>query len=156
MFIDDDGDINVPFIRSAYNYDMNTAGNETALRCEDETRTQQQFKEECDINTIVERFGLTGELPNNLRVPINAEFLDIIDYQTALNQLREADDAFMQMPANIRSQFDNDAGRFVDYCSDPANKDQLKKWGLTRPETAPQGPIEVRVVPDPSEPLKSA
>lgn len=55
-----------PFLRTPYNYDMNAAGDESGLRCEDATRAQQQFKEESDINTIVARFGLTGEMPDNL------------------------------------------------------------------------------------------
>lgn len=147
------------FLRTAYNYDMDSASLETALVCDDETRTQQQFKEECDINTIVERFGITGELPQNVRVPLQEEFLETFDYQTSLNKLIEADEAFMQYPANVRAEFQNDAGKFVEYVSDPNPDDEkkakLKKWGLLRPETARQEPIEVRVIPDPSAELKT-
>lgn len=133
MEISMDGEIITPFIRTRYNYDMDRASRETALACTDETKAQQNFKEECDINTIVERFGVTGQLPNNLRMPITDEFVETMDYQSALNKLIEADKAFMELPADVRKQFQNDAGAFVDFVSDPANVEQCREWGLAMP-----------------------
>lgn len=137
------------FVRTAFNYDMDGASEESGLKCEDESKAQQQFKDECDINTIIERFGLSGELPQNLRVPLVGEFAEVGDYQQALNKLIEADDAFMQMPANIRARFGNDAGAFVDFVSDERNVEQAREWGLTRPQEAARAPIEVRVMAEP-------
>lgn len=156
MTIDPFGEIITPFLRSAYNYDMEEASLQSGLHCSDETRTQQQFGEECDINTIVHRFGLTGQLPQNLEVPMTGDFSEVVDYQTALNKLMLADEAFMQMPAEIRERFGNDAGKFVDFTSNPMNVEECRKWGLARPVEAPRGPIEVRVVPDPSGATKTA
>lgn len=136
-------------LRAMGNYDYDAASRETELICPEPTLAQQEPKDDCDINTIVERFGLTGHLPEDLRVPINADFDEILDYHTAANRLLEADDAFMQMPAAIRERFGNSAGAFVDFVSDPKNVDQCREWGLATPKTAPQGPIEVRVIPDP-------
>lgn len=159
MTIDSDGEIRFPFLRSAFNYDMDAASLESALICEEETRTQQQFKEECDINTLVERFGLMGTWPQDLRIPLASEFHDVFDYQSALNQLIEADEAFMAIPAPIRAQFQNDAGKWVEYMSDcDPSEEKLakwKEWGYRRPETARQAPIEVKVIPDPIEPPKT-
>uniref|UniRef100_A0AAU8B8T8 Internal scaffolding protein n=1 Tax=Dulem virus 100 TaxID=3145577 RepID=A0AAU8B8T8_9VIRU len=155
-FITEDGEIrNAVFLRTPFNYDTNAASDQYALRCEDGTRTQQQFKDECDINTILERFAITGQLPNDLRVPITDEFDDITDYHSAINKLIEADNAFMQMPATIRERFGNDAGAFVNYVSDPANLEQCREWGLAAPKPAPQAPIEVRVIPAPPEQTKT-
>lgn len=148
MFTDDDGVIVTPFIRTRYNYDTDAVSRETALECTDATRTQQQFQEECDINTIVERFGITGQLPNNLRMPIQEEFIDTMDYQTALNKLMEADKAFMELPAAVRKEFQNDAGRFVDFVSNPENVEQCREWGLAVPKAAEPEPFMVRVIPD--------
>lgn len=136
-----------PFIRTQFNYDMEQASLQSGLHCSDGTRTQQQFKEECDINTIVRKFGLTGQLPQNLKVPMTGDFTGVYDYQTALNQLLEADDAFMAMPADIRERFGNDAGRFVDFVSDEKNVKQCREWGLAMPERALPAPIDVRVIP---------
>lgn len=149
-------ELTAPFIRTAFNYDKNAASLQSGLHCTDETRTQQQFGEECDINTIVRRFGLTGQLPENLNVPITGDFTDIVDYHTAINHVMEADKAFMQMPASIRERFQNNAGKFVDFVSDPGNIQQCREWGLARPETTLGGPIEVRVIPDPRVEEKKA
>lgn len=138
MYCNESGEIVPPVIRNPYNYDADLVSETTGLFCTDPTLAQQQFAEEVDINTIVERFGLTGQLPVDQRVPINAEFLDIMDYRSALDQLREADEAFMAFPANIRERFSNDAGKFVDFVSDPANLQQCRDWGIANP--APPAP----------------
>lgn len=147
---DETGEIRVypkqVFLRTPYNYDMDAVSDETGLVCEGPSKAQQQFKEECDINTIVERFGLTGELPQNVRVPLLEEFVEVMDYKMALNKLKEADDAFMQFPANIRERFQNDAGKFVDFVADPANVDQCRAWGLATGSSSLPG--EATVAPE--------
>lgn len=144
--VDEDGVLHGPFVRTRYNYDMDYASKRSGLECLDATRAQQQFKEECDINTIVENFGLTGTLPLQNKVPINAEFIDVMDYQESLNKLMEADAAFMKMPAKIRSEFQNDAGKFVDFVSDPKNIEKCREWGLAMPKAKEPEAMRVHVV----------
>lgn len=152
MQIDDDGVIFTPFLRTHFNYDMNAASVRHSLSCPEPTRAQQQFAEEVDINTIVERFGLTGELPTGVSIPFNADFDNSVSYQDSLDKLRMANEAFMQYPASIRGQFENDPGKFVAFVSDEKNRDQVKAWGLARAEMPLPAPIEVRVIPDPTPP----
>lgn len=128
-----------PFVRDAYNYDMNEASQEAGLVC-DEGLTHQSFKEECDINTIVKRFGLSGELPEAVRMPTYADYTDVVDFHTAMNAIARAKEAFDAMPADVRSRFRNDPGAFVDFCSDERNRAEAEKLGL--------------VVPKPVEPVK--
>lgn len=123
--------MSIPFIRSPYNYDTNAASDESGIACSDPSLAQQNSKEECDINTIVKRFNLTGELPSGLSVPQYSDFGDVTDYHTAMNMVIAADNAFMAMPAAIRARFNNDAGAFVDFVSDPNNKDEIDKLGLS-------------------------
>jgi len=119
------------FVRSPFNYDADIVSRETALLCEDDSLTKQSFAEECDINTIVRNFNLTGQLPENVSVPQYANVLDTVnDYQTALNMIMEADAAFMQMPANVRTRFHNNPAEFLDFFNDPANIEEGKKLGL--------------------------
>lgn len=138
-----------PFVRSAYNYDMDKASNETALVTPEPTKTQQQFKEETDINTIVDRFGLTGELPTDVVVPQSGDFTNVVDYQTALNLVIAGRDAFAEMPADVRKRFGNDPALFMEFVHDPANLEEARKLGLAMPEPVKPGPLEVRVIPDP-------
>lgn len=121
------------FIRSPFNYDRDLASLESGLKCEDGSRTQQSFAEEVDINTIVRRFGLTGELPQDVAAPTYGDFVGVYDFHTAMNAVAKAHEAFDAMPAQVRSRFNNDAGAFVDFCSDEANREEAVKLGLVVP-----------------------
>lgn len=126
--------MNKIFIRSPYNYDRDTASEETGLACQDATLTKQSFAEECDINTIVKRFGITGELPQNVRMPTYMDYEGIFDFHSAMNAIAKAHESFGAMPAEIRARFNNDPGQFVDFCSDANNLEEAKKLGLVEPK----------------------
>lgn len=125
-----------PFLRTAFNYDMDKASHETGLACLDETMAQQQFAEECDINTIVRRFGLTGEMPDNPRIPQYGDFSGIGDYQSALNAVKDAEASFMELPAHVRARFDHDPQQLLEFCADGRNLEEARKLGLV-PELTP-------------------
>jgi len=120
----------VIFCRSAFNYDRDAVSDESGLLCLDPSLAQQSFKEEVDINTIVNRFGVTGHLPSPARLPSYGDFEGVWDYQSAMNALRSADSAFMALPAALRKRFDNDPHQFVQFCSDDANRDEAVKLGI--------------------------
>lgn len=118
------------FLRTPYNYDTMEVSNETGLSCLDDSLAQQHARDECDINTIVRRFGLTGELPSGVRAPQYGDFTEATDYHTAMNAVIAANNSFMQLPAEVRARFNNDAGAFVDFCSDDKNRAEAKALGL--------------------------
>jgi len=122
----------VPFIRAPYNYDMAKVSDETGLFCADASLAVQDAAEEADINTIVRRFGLTGQLPDAVDAPVYADFEEVLDFHSAMVAVRKAETAFMTMPADVRARFANDPGRFVDFCSDEKNLAEMKELGLTR------------------------
>lgn len=145
------------FVRAMWNYDRDAASLDAGLDCQDPTRAQQQFRDECDINTIVERFGITGQMPEQVATPMTGDFTEVVDYQTALDMLRQADEAFLTIPAEVRAQFDNDAGKFVTFVSDPANAEAMKELKLPRiVPPPPPAPISVVVVPTPTPPAPGA
>lgn len=116
--------------RTPYNYDRDAVSIETGLACQDPSLAVQSQKDEADINYIVKRFGLTGQLPSNIRIPTYGDFTGITDYQSALNAVIAAEDSFMKLPADLRQRFNNDAGEFVEFCSDPKNQEEINKMGL--------------------------
>lgn len=143
------------FVRSPYNYDRRQASLACALECpEGSSRTIQSQKEESDINVIVKRFGITGHVPVNVRVPLQEDFDGVFDFQSAMNMVRGAQESFMEMPADIRSEFANDPGRFVDFCSARGedgkllNLERMRKMGLAIPESSviESPPMKVEVV----------
>jgi len=121
---------NLPFVRNPYNYDMALVSQETGLKCEDPSLAQQHMKDECDINVIVERFGVTGMLPVSPLEPSYGDFSGVGDYHTALNKVRAADEAFMALPAKIRAKFDNDPNALLQYLQNEENRDEAIQIGL--------------------------
>ena len=61
--------VTILMVRSAYTFDTDAVSNETALDCGDESVTQQCFKDECDINILLAKFAVTGQLPENVVFP---------------------------------------------------------------------------------------
>lgn len=132
------------FLRTENNYDTNAASDESGLECKDPSLAQQSARDETDINVIVRKFGLTGQLPQGLRIPTYGDFDQIDDFRTALEMVTMAQHTFDQLPAELRVRFGNDPVRFVDFCEDPKNLEELRKLGLaitpvraTEPEKAP-------------------
>lgn len=126
----------VPFVRSPYNYDMDQASLESGLACCDESLTQQQFLEESDINTIVERFGLNGEMPSSPVVPQYGDFTGITDFQSAMNAVVQAQANFMELPAKVRARFSNDPQELLEFLGDANNRKEAEALGLV-PEVSP-------------------
>lgn len=128
------------FVRSGepFNYDTNEASDASGLKCEDVSLTKQSFAEEADINYIIRRFGLDGQLPSNVQMPMNGDFRNAPDFMSAMNLIVAAREGFMTLPAKIRSRFDNDPRKLVDFLSDEANRDEAVKLGIVvAPVAAP-------------------
>lgn len=124
-------DIVPPFVRNPYNYDTNAASDESGLKCEDKSLTQQQFAEESDINYIADRYGLTGQLPQVLTLPEYADYNGIFDFQSAQNAVINAKQEFLTLPAKIRSRFDNNPQRLLEFLANPENREEAEFLGLT-------------------------
>lgn len=133
----------IPFMRTPYNYDRDAVSDETGLVCPEPTMAQQQFKDEADINTILERFGRTGELVVPARMPQYGDFDQVSDYHSALNAVISAQEQFDALPAKIRARFQNDPGKFVEFCLDDRNRDEAVALGL------------VEAIPKPAEPAST-
>lgn len=101
------------FLRTPYNYDMNAASDESALSCLDESLAVQSARDESDINSIVRRFGLTGELPGDIDMPQSGDYTGAGDFHSAMNVVRAAQEEFLRVPADIRARFQNDPQVFL-------------------------------------------
>lgn len=100
--------------------------------------TQQQFKEECDVNNIVKKFTNTGEfLHVTSKQGRYADFSEIQDYQGMLDTVIAAEEAFMSLPAQVRAKFRNDPGKLIEFLQDPKNEEEARSLGLLNPKEAP-------------------
>ncbi len=121
------------FIRTQYNYDHNAASDESGLECKDSSLAQQHHLEECDINTIMERFGQTGQLPQTPLAPSYGDFSGVMDYHTAMNAIIAAEEQFDALPAQLRARFDNDPAKLIDFLEIDSNRQEAESLGLVNP-----------------------
>lgn len=141
----------LPFVRNPYNYDMALVSQETGLACKDPSLAQQHMKDECDINVIVERFGVTGQLPQSPIEPLYGDFSGVSDYHTALNKVKAADEAFMGLPAKLRAKFDNDPNALLQFLNNEQNRDEAIMLGLI--DGQPVAEPVVSAVETPKDPV---
>ncbi len=119
------------------------------LICPEESRTRQSEAAACNINNIMARYEKTGVLPLQGREGFFADVSEMGDYRQAMDQVERGQQAFMLLPAGVRARFANDAAQFLDFVSDPANRDEMREMGLLEPLEEPvEAPIE-----EPSEPV---
>jgi len=99
------------------------------------SRTKQAFKDECDINVIMRRFKKVcgTEFLEKFAGYTGGEFGDfsnVVDYRSAIEQVRAAEAVFGALPAILRKRFDNDAAAFLDFCQNPDNLEEMVELGL--------------------------
>lgn len=102
-----------------------------------ETMTNQESKEECDINNILAKYNKTGVLPTLIKQnPIYGDFSEALDYQQSLEVISKAEMQFKALPAKARDKFQNDPVKFLEFVHDPKNAKEMEELGLaTKKET---------------------
>lgn len=143
--VTEDGEVlyKEPNWKTNYNHNTLAEAKRTGQANNQPSMTQQHGAKDADINTIVDRFLKTGQLPNVPVPPTYENFGDIFDFQSAMNTIKNATDSFMALPAKTRSQFNNDPARFVgyvDHCLEVGDLEPLEKMGLALPKKPPAPP----------------
>lgn len=97
------------------------------------SRTKQAMRDECDINNIMERYQKSGLITHVNRYEGRYEDLtNVVDYGTAFDIVKRAEEMFMTLPSGVRARFLNDPGVFLRFVDDPANAQELVELGLAR------------------------
>ncbi len=90
-------------------------------------RTKQCFKDDCDIDKIMQRFEQTGTISHLEKFQgVYADFSDF-DFQEQQNKLARGGEIFDALPAELRREFGQSAEAFFRYVNDPANAKDLRK-----------------------------
>lgn len=93
--------------------------------------TDQQFKDDCDVNFIVNKFTKTGHLTHLAKFQgMYADVSAIPDLAEAMQIVSTAQTAFDTLPAELRSRFGNSPVNMVEFVNDVNNKDEAIKLGL--------------------------
>lgn len=146
-----------PQWKTPWNHDTNFESDRTALYCKDESLTKQEFKDETDINIILQRFLRTGEPPP---MPLPEHFADTsgkTSYFEMASKVAEANDRFYLLPAEKRAEFANDPNRWADAvvtAVETNNRDQLAELGFEIPPPTATGtpPAPGEASPAPTAP----
>ena len=94
-------------------------------------KTDQSAKNMSDINNIMEIYSKTGVLPQTKQKI--AQYIDnteIPSLMEAHEQIAHAKQLFMELPARLRKQMDNDPRQLETFITDPENTEVLTKYGL--------------------------
>ena len=111
-----------------------------------QSRTQQHFKDDADIHTIIDRYTRTGLYYDPLNPPtIQPQFGDYtnVDYVNLQNTIAKVNNDFSLLPSEIRRKFNDNPAILLDFLANPENKDEAIKIGLLphevvdTPETTP-------------------
>lgn len=103
----------------------------------EDSKTQQQFKDQCDVNKIVAKYKRDTGRWLHLMSPNGGRYADVSsikDYHSMLLQLQDANSAFMALPALVRQRFQNDPGKLLQFMQDPKNYDEGVKLGIFEPK----------------------
>ena len=118
-------------------------------------RTKQSFKKECDINEILHQFRKTGMIRHVAkRQGYYGDFIKAPTYHAALNLIHEAQVMFMELPAQVRAEFDNDPAKFLDFVHNEENEDAMREMGLLDKVT--EEPVEAKNVEPVAAPKEKA
>ena len=111
-----------------------------------DSMTQQHFAEESEINNILRSHDRNGIIDHiNKGKEIYGDFSNITDFSDALEQINEAKKEFITIPSSIREKFQNDAGQFFKFASNPDNLSELQKMGLANPQQSEAMPSDTAI-----------
>ncbi len=88
-------------------------------------RTKQAFKDETDINKILQRAEKTGTISHINKYEGAYSDFSNYDYVENLIKLTRGREIFDDLPAELRNEFSNSPAKFFDYVNEPKNKDRL-------------------------------
>lgn len=97
------------------------------------SKTDQQYKDEVDVNEIIRRYKKDGIVPHVKN--INAQFADVSDIpdlMQGMERIAHAKEEFLRVPASIRAKHKNNVVDFYNWLADPANKEEAVELGLMK------------------------
>ena len=91
------------FYRTPHNYDWVEASDDAARAVGPygESMTVQSMAEDADINVLMKRFGVTGQMPQSVRIPEYGDFTGVRDFASAMLTVESSSNgrAVVSMPS---------------------------------------------------------
>lgn len=95
------------------------------------SKTDQSFKNDCDVNFIMSRFLKTGQVTHLAkRQGVYADVSEIKDLHESMIQVTQAQEAFNMLPAHLRERFQNSPVEMLRFLQNPKNDSEAIELGL--------------------------
>lgn len=98
------------------------------------SRTQQHFKKDTNINSIMKKYKKSGLLVDPsikpTAMPQFGDFTKVEDFHSLQNRLCEIQSYFNSLPVEIRTKFKNDPHQLMAFMNDEANHEEALRLGL--------------------------
>lgn len=122
----------------------------------DKGKTRQEFKEETDINVIVERMTdkqATDWLEQHeewLKSAVD-QTVPNIEYRELLAVVMDAEERFLDLPADVRAGFNNDPAEFMEFVQSEGGDIELAELvAKSRKKTKKAGSVAKASEPEPA------
>lgn len=122
---------------------------------QNETKTHQQFKDEADINHLIDNYTRTGSFYDmrtlmrmKPRQPVFADFTNIPDFEAGQNIIARGSEMFELLPVKVRERFNNSPELLLAFLRDKSNADEAIKLGLIPAPVVDPAPIAPVPEPD--------
>jgi phage internal scaffolding protein len=110
-------------IRHAYS---KRVASKTNIKQFGDSLTVQDQAKSADINNILKRFNQTGLIDHVAQYePQYGDFAKL-DYHTMHEQIKTVENAFQELPPNVREQFNHDPQVWLDHLANPDNIEDMK------------------------------
>lgn len=115
-------------------------GERVKLICEPgSSRTKQSFKDQVNINKIIKKHRRTGMLNHvNSKRPFYGDVSNLTDYAGALQKVKEAEELFGNMSADIRERFGNNPQEMITFLENPDNLKEAIELGMVLKKPDPE------------------
>lgn len=118
------------------------------LICREPSLAKQSERDICDINKILRKHAQTGIIDHvNKHQGSYDDYPTGLEYHASLNKVLAAQETFNSLTSEIRSTFDNDPAKFLEFAQNPVNGAEMIEMGLATaspiedtpaPKTSPQ------------------
>lgn len=95
------------------------------------SKTDPSQADDCDINNIMRKFRKTGQVTHlNNANGFFADVSEMTNLHEAMIKAKNAEDAFLLYPADLRKKFNNNYANLVTFLNDPSNDEDAIELGL--------------------------
>lgn len=105
--------------------------------CGEESKTQQHFKDSCDINKMINNPNASSNPNQQERF---GDFSDMLDLAGSMQKALDARNLFDSLPVDLRKRVGHSIEGLFQFMENPDNKEDLYKYGILERKKEPEIP----------------